>query len=102
MGGGGTLAARRASPLPSTAAAELVERLARAVQHAHDQGVIHRDLKDVLLDSAGGPKVTDFGVTKLATADHGLTAHRRPQVPSEGAGPALAPDISGGCSGRRL
>jgi serine/threonine-protein kinase len=43
---GGTLAERVAgrpqSPWP---AAELVETMARAVQHAHEQGVVHRDLK---------------------------------------------------------
>src|SRR5207248_11560981 len=43
---GGTLSRRLAgTPQPPTAAAALVETLARAVHHAHCQGVIHRDLK---------------------------------------------------------
>src|SRR5262249_46426223 len=43
---GGTLAEHlRTRPLPARQAAELVEALARAVQHAHERGVIHRDLK---------------------------------------------------------
>ena len=39
-------------------------RVARAVHHAHGLGVLHRDLKpgNVLFDSAGTPKVTDFAL----------------------------------------
>jgi serine/threonine protein kinase len=44
--GGGTLAQALAGrPQPPRAAAELVARLARAMQHAHAHGVVHRDLK---------------------------------------------------------
>src|SRR5262249_13316689 len=43
---GGTLTAALAGqPLPARAAAELVLVLARAIQHAHEHGVLHRDLK---------------------------------------------------------
>jgi tetratricopeptide (TPR) repeat protein len=65
---GGTLAARLAgTPMPLRQAAELAETLARAVDHAHGRGVIHRDLKpvNILMTADGTPKVADFGLAKL-------------------------------------
>lgn len=55
---------------------QLLIEVARAVQYAHEQGVIHRDLKpgNILIDEAGHPKVLDFGIARLRDdAAPGLT-----------------------------
>lgn len=57
-------------PLEWRSAVSMMLRVADALQHLHERGVVHRDLKpsNILLDRHGRPYVTDFGLAKLAGA----------------------------------
>jgi len=72
-GGGSLLDAAPALRGEPRRAVALMAKVARAVQYAHGQGILHRDLKpgNVLLDGRGEPLVSDFGLAKwLDTSSH--------------------------------
>lgn len=54
---------------PETAA-QIIIRVLAAVQHAHQNGVIHRDIKpqNILIDKEGTVKVSDFGIARVANS----------------------------------
>lgn len=74
---GGTLAERFAKPttVGSQEAIRLLRNVAGALDYAHQQGVIHRDLKleNILLDEKGDASLSDFSIARLADGNK-LTA----------------------------
>ena len=74
---GGSLSQRLADGMefPIHDRIRILSEVADALAHAHQRGVIHRDVKpaNILLTEASVAKVTDFGIGKLLTGDTDLT-----------------------------
>jgi eukaryotic-like serine/threonine-protein kinase len=65
----------RAGPLPTRRAVELALQVADGLAYAHQNGLVHRDVKpqNVLLTQSGVAKVTDFGIARSLDVEHGVT-----------------------------
>ncbi|MFD6065305.1 protein kinase domain-containing protein [Rhodococcus wratislaviensis] len=94
---------RRHGPLPVEEVLRFGVKLAGALEAAHEQGIVHRDVKpaNVLLTDYGEPSLTDFGIAHIAggfeTATGIITgspAFTAPEVLG-GASPSPASDIYG-------
>ena len=62
-------------PLDETKAASIVTGIAEGLRYAHEQGIVHRDIKpgNILLTPEGMPKITDWGLSKAqGTKQSGL------------------------------
>jgi len=66
---------RRRGPLPFRDAADYIAQSARGLQHAHERGLVHRDIKpgNLLLDKTGVIKVLDMGLARFFEENSNLT-----------------------------
>lgn len=95
---------RREHRVDPDRAASIAFRVADALEHAHRQGLVHRDVKpgNILLDSSGTPRLTDFGIAKSVQGDRltrngtvmGTAAYLAPEQAAGGEA-AAASDIYG-------
>ncbi len=67
---GGTLKQKMGSPMSYQEAAALLAPIARALDYAHHQKIIHRDVKpaNILISQSGAPLLSDFGIAKMLAA----------------------------------
>ena len=78
----------------------LFAKVCDAVQHAHQKGVIHRDLKpgNILVDESGQPKILDFGVARVTDSDVQVTTMQTDAGQLIGTIPYMSPEQVAGDS----
>ena len=64
---------KRDGPLPFVEACDCIRQAALGLQHAHERGLVHRDVKpsNLLLTPEGIVKVLDLGLARLTSSDYG-------------------------------
>jgi serine/threonine-protein kinase len=82
---GANLSRRLQTPIDPATAIRITRQIAAALAHAHERGVVHRDVKpsNILLDSQGNAFLADFGVAAIAGEE---------EAPSAGTPAFMAPE----------
>jgi basic membrane protein A len=75
MAGGSLRDRLRGEPLSLAQISSIFERLAPALDKAHQAGIVHRDIKpaNILFDEDGNPYLADFGIARMAEASQSTT-----------------------------
>lgn len=68
---------RATGPMSVANACEIIRQTAIGLQHAHDAGIVHRDVKpsNLMLDRTGRIRILDFGVARIRGTDAGTLTH---------------------------
>jgi serine/threonine-protein kinase len=84
----------REGPMPPDQAVGICADIAEALAAAHEQGIVHRDVKpeNVLIDAVGRGRLTDFGIARLVDGPRRNRATRIVGTPDY-----LAPEVIEGC-----
>ena len=84
----------REGPMPPEQAVGVCADIAEALAAAHEQGIVHRDVKpeNVLIDAVGRGRLTDFGIARLVDGPRRSRATRIVGTPDY-----LAPEVIEGC-----
>ena len=84
----------REGPMPPERAVGVCADIAEALAAAHEQGIVHRDVKpeNVLIDAVGRGRLTDFGIARLVDGPKRTRATRIVGTPDY-----LAPEVIEGC-----
>jgi serine/threonine protein kinase len=69
-------------PIPVDEAMSIAKQIARALESAHEKGVVHRDLKpaNIKVTSNGEVKVLDFGLAKVFESSDGGNQSSAPRL----------------------
>ena len=88
--------------LPDRDCLMLIGRIARAINYAHQCGVIHGDIKpsNILVDAEGHPKVLDFGLARIVEPDTAMSTILTDVGKLQGTLPYMSPEQLCGDAGQ--